>query len=210
MIGILVDLDGVLWFSEKLHKDAFIEVFKELTVDAHKLVNQTWVFGEPTYQYASRLLKIIGIEKQEQILQDFIVKKRYYADKTDFVPLNTRLIKTLSKMKKTNLKLALVSSSSNLNVSKFLAMSKTLTLFDFVVDSTMVVNPKPSPDCYNYAMHNLGLVPDKCLAIEDSEVGIQSARNANIKLVLKYPGESNENEFYVQLKSEFQKIENND
>ena len=26
MIGVLVDLDGVLWFSQKLHKDAFINV----------------------------------------------------------------------------------------------------------------------------------------------------------------------------------------
>lgn len=210
MIGVLVDLDGVLWFSEKLHKEAFIEVLKDLTIDAHELVNQTWEFGEPTHQYAVRLLKILGIEKQEQILQDFIVKKRFYANEVDFVPLNARLIEKLSKMKKNNVKLALVSSSSDLNVSKFLTLSKTRTLFDFKVDSTMVLNPKPSPDCYNYAMHKLKLAPDKCLAIEDSEVGIQSATNANIRVVLKYSGESKETEFYAQLESGVKKIQNND
>jgi len=210
MIGVLVDLDGVLWFSEKLHKDAFIKVFEELTVDARKLVNQTWEFGEPTHQYAVRLLKILGIEKQEQILQDFIVKKRFYANEPDFVPLNTRLIKKLSQMKKNNIKLALVSSSSNLNVGKFLTLSKTPNLFDFKVDSTMVVNPKPSPDCYNYAMHKLKLAPDKCLAIEDSEIGIQSATNANIKIVLKYSGETKEDEFYAKLESGVKKIQKND
>ena len=29
MNGILVDLDGVLWFSEKVHKESFIKVFQQ-------------------------------------------------------------------------------------------------------------------------------------------------------------------------------------
>jgi HAD superfamily hydrolase (TIGR01509 family) len=210
MTGILVDLDGVLWFSEKLHKNAFIKVFQELTADAQELVNQTWEFGEPTHQYTVKLLKLLGVEIQEQTVLDFIVKKRRYANEQDLVEINAKLINKLSQMKKDGVKLALVSSSSNLNVGKFLTLSQTPTLFDLSVDSTMVVNPKPSPDCYNYAMHKLKLAPDKCIAIEDSKFGIQSAINAKIKIVLKYPGENKEDEFYAQFETGFKKIQNDD
>jgi HAD superfamily hydrolase (TIGR01509 family) len=206
MIGVLVDLDGVLWFSQKLHKDAFIKAFKEFTGEAEELVNQTWEFGESTHQYARKLLSEIGIENQEVILKEFIAKKRMFAFQTDVIPLNTRLIETLTMLRSINLKIALVSSSSRLNVNKFISVSKTKDLFDCIVDSSMVLSPKPSPDCYNYAMAKLELVPNKCIAIEDSDIGMQSARNANIKIVLKFAGIAEDSKFYISLNSSILKI----
>ncbi len=39
---------------------------------------------------------------------------------------------------------------------------------------------KPAPDIYHYAMQAMGVHPDECLAFEDSENGLHSARDAGL------------------------------
>jgi HAD superfamily hydrolase (TIGR01509 family) len=210
MIGILVDLDGVLWFSEELHKSAFIKALSEFTDEAQEIVDKTWMFGEPTELYARKLLNVGGIKFQEHNLDRLVAKKRLFANQTDSVPLNTSLLSFLRRIKNGNVLISLVSSSSKSNVAKFLTISKSYDIFDCLVDLSSVTKPKPHPDCYEYAIRKLGLEPSKCLAIEDSDIGIQSAKAADIKVVLRYPGITSGEDFYITLNSEFLGISKND
>ena len=61
-----------------------------------------------------------------------------------------------------------------------------------IVDSSKPKNPKPSPDAYLYALLQLGLAAEDCIAIEDNEAGVASARNAGIRCVA-FPGENTAN-----------------
>jgi HAD superfamily hydrolase (TIGR01509 family) len=168
------------------------------------------MFGEPTELYARKLLNMGGIKFQEHILDSLVAKKRLFADKTDSVPLNTGLLRFLRQVKNGNVLISLVSSSSKSNVEKFLTISKSYDIFDCLVDFSSVAKPKPHPDCYEYAIRKLGLVPNKCLAIEDSDFGIQSAKAANIKVVLRYPGSTAGEDFYTTLNSGLLRIFKND
>jgi beta-phosphoglucomutase-like phosphatase (HAD superfamily) len=47
--------------------------------------------------------------------------------------------------------------------------------FDVVLGGDDVANGKPAPDIYRLAAQCLGLSPQKCIAIEDSPIGIASA-----------------------------------
>ena len=58
-----------------------------------------------------------------------------------------------------------------------------------IVDSFKLKNPKPPPHNYLYALLELGLATQDCIAIEDSEAGVASARNAGIRCVA-FPGEN--------------------
>jgi HAD superfamily hydrolase (TIGR01509 family) len=55
--------------------------------------------------------------------------------------------------------------------------------FDAVVAGDEVDRPKPAPDVYLRAAEHLGLTPGECVAVEDSPVGIESARAAGMRIV---------------------------
>ncbi len=48
----------------------------------------------------------------------------------------------------------------------------------------MVKNGKPAPDIYLFAAEKLGLKPEECMALEDSQNGIRSANAAGCKTVM--------------------------
>ena len=53
-------------------------------------------------------------------------------------------------------------------------------LFDIIVTADDVLRSKPAPDLYLLAMQRLSADPLRCLAYEDSEIGMASARDAGI------------------------------
>jgi HAD superfamily hydrolase (TIGR01509 family) len=57
-------------------------------------------------------------------------------------------------------------------------------LFDPIVTADDVVDSKPAPDLYLRAMAMLGVDPGQCVAYEDSEIGMASARAAGVGTVI--------------------------
>lgn len=55
--------------------------------------------------------------------------------------------------------------------------------FQAVVGADQVENPKPAPDVYQRAARKIGAAPEKCHAFEDTELGMESARNAGMAVV---------------------------
>lgn len=53
-------------------------------------------------------------------------------------------------------------------------------LFSHVISSESVRAGKPKPDVYLLAAQHLGLVPEQCIAVEDSAIGAQAARSAGM------------------------------
>lgn len=61
-------------------------------------------------------------------------------------------------------------------------------LFDHIVTADDVVNSKPAPDVYARAVALLGVDAAGCIAYEDSEIGMQSARDAGVGRVIDIRG----------------------
>ncbi len=59
----------------------------------------------------------------------------------------------------------------------------TLGSFDAVVCGDDVDRPKPDPQPYALAASTLGVEPDCCVAIEDSPIGVLSARSAGCAVI---------------------------
>jgi HAD superfamily hydrolase (TIGR01509 family) len=53
-----------------------------------------------------------------------------------------------------------------------------------VVCGEDVAKKKPDPEAYHLAMQKMGVPPDICLAIEDSDNGLMSARQAGLEVVV--------------------------
>ena len=89
-----------------------------------------------------------------------------------------------------NVHLAFVTSTSNANVDAiFMALNGQLNRndFNFIGHDKMVSKPKPDSEIYLKALSNLKLNAKDCIAIEDTEVSMRSAINANIKCIA-FPG----------------------
>lgn len=76
--------------------------------------------------------------------------------------------------------LAVASSSPRSRVDVTLRVLGLAELFDVTVAGDEVAAAKPSPDVYLAAAARLGVPASRCLAIEDSPVGVESARAAGM------------------------------
>ena len=67
--------------------------------------------------------------------------------------------------------------------SKVLASIELADCFDAIISGYDVPHNKPAPDIYLLAAERLGLRPDECLAVEDSQVGVRSAVSAGMRCI---------------------------
>src|SRR3970282_2397232 len=70
-----------------------------------------------------------------------------------------------------------------------------MSLFDAVVTCDIVKDKKPSPVVYQFAIAELGLTPETCIAIEDSTNGNKAARAAGLKTVITTHAFTIDNDF---------------
>ncbi len=59
-----------------------------------------------------------------------------------------------------------------------------LQYFDFVLTASDFARVKPHPDPYLTALERAGAAPHECIAIEDSERGLQAATHAGIRCIV--------------------------
>jgi beta-phosphoglucomutase len=79
--------------------------------------------------------------------------------------------------------LAVASSAMAKNVDFVVDTLKLRPYFASIVTGDDVSHPKPEPEIYLKAAEKLRLAPLKCVAFEDSFVGIESAHRAGMKCV---------------------------
>ena len=92
--------------------------------------------------------------------------------------------------KKKKIKLAFVSSTSTNNINAILYSLRNLINkkdFSFVGNSKLVKKFKPNPAIYLLALKKLKLKANDCLAIEDTQESLNSAKRAKIKCII-FPG----------------------
>ncbi len=89
----------------------------------------------------------------------------------------------VKKLKARGYKVALASSASRRTVDNVLSALRLNNVFYLVVSANDVKMNKPAPDIYIEAARRLNLSPDECVAVEDSETGVASAKSAGLKCI---------------------------
>ena len=94
---------------------------------------------------------------------------------------------------KKKIKLAFVSSTSLNNINAILySLRNSINKrdFNFIGNAKLVKKFKPNPEIYLLALKKLKLKANDCLAIEDTQESLNSARRAKIKCII-LPGKFN-------------------
>ena len=115
--------------------------------------------------------------------------EQYAEDIDEFVltQLSDQGVRSIKGVKKVLQKLSVkkcIASNCSRKILRILLSSSTLDVYfnGNVFSADMVENPKPSPELFLYAASAMGISPNECLVIEDSEVGVQAACAAGIKV----------------------------
>jgi mannitol-1-/sugar-/sorbitol-6-/2-deoxyglucose-6-phosphatase len=93
------------------------------------------------------------------------------------------LYEILGEIHKSNLKVAIASSSPRKLIESVVIKLELSDYFESIYSGFDVPHGKPDPAVYLAAADGLGVTPTNCVAIEDSLAGIQSAKGAGIRVI---------------------------
>ena len=176
--AILIDFDNTIIGSEKYNHAIFLEEMsklagRQLTMeDSKHFAGHTW---KGIFQILSE--KFISNMAPEDIRKVFVDAKTEYF-RSNSAPVAWGLDQILAL----DIKKGIVTGSSRPEVDMF-AHLMDLSKFDLIASDELYDRGKPAPDGYLYAIEKFGVEPSDCICIEDSVIGIQSAKAAGCKTV---------------------------
>ncbi len=180
--GILFDMDGVIVDTLNYHIEA-ARIFAEkhgYDISADEIKNK--YFGRRNQDWMPELLG--GNLTSEQIQELIDEKELYFRElyEADLKPLDG-LMDLLEELKNHNVPMVVASSAPGENVRFIVDKLNANHYFKALLDDSYVTKGKPEPDIYIKAAKAIGMPPDKCIVIEDSEAGILSGKRARSKVI---------------------------
>ncbi len=175
--GIIFDLDGVICSTDEYHYLAWKALADRLGIPFDRERNNL-------LRGVSRMASLeIVLEKSEQTYTDeekaaFAEEKntayRELLGRMSPADLSDDVKITLEALRKTDLKLAIGSSSKN--TPFILERIGLRNFFNAVADGNCITHSKPYPEVFLKAAGMIGLQPTDCLVVEDAHAGVEAAR----------------------------------
>jgi HAD superfamily hydrolase (TIGR01509 family) len=175
--AVLLDMDGTLLDTEKVYFDSLLAALNAcgFTDDVVPLCHA--MIGLPGPECEMMLIKRYG--------EDFPLAEinRSFAANRDEIfraglPLKGGAVELLDALRNAEWPMAIVTSSSRRSADEHLALAGIRARFDTILTRDDVINCKPSPDLYLLAASRLGVTPQACVAVEDSNHGVTAAHSA--------------------------------
>lgn len=181
--GVISDMDGVI-------------------LDTEKLYVRFWCEAANFYGYPMERSHALSIRSMARPLAIERLKS-YFGEDFDYYAVHSKRIELMDKyieengieakpgaelllayLKENGYRVALATATGFERTKKYLGQLGLYKYFDEIVCAAMVEHGKPEPDIYLYAAEKLGLRPQECIALEDSQNGIKSASSAGCKTVM--------------------------
>lgn len=87
---------------------------------------------------------------------------------------------TIDALRETALPLAITSSAVRSSIEEILTRLGLRDAFGLIVDGSEVIHGKPDPEAYLVTARKLGVFPEECVVLEDSNVGVIAAKRAGM------------------------------
>jgi len=175
--AIAFDMDGVLINSQPLHYEIDMMVLKECGFLA-TLDTVTPYTGLSNPDRWPKYKESLGLGKSVDrliFLQEMFMAEIFNA--ANLTPIEG-VQALLQYLKEKNIPCAVASSSSHELIDLVLTKCQIKQYFTHIISGEDVLNGKPAPDIYIKTAKAFDILPQNCIAIEDSKMGILSAKNA--------------------------------
>ncbi len=177
----LFDLDGVLIDSSEIHAGSWVQVFRPYGIELppERLHRQE---GRRSLDIAYGIIEDFGLKITRSALDELIERKREIYRRSAPRGLRTDATAALEILGTAGWILGLVTGSVRKNVETALHGDE-LDVFDVVITAESYSRSKPDPEPYLTACREIGVVPARCVVIENAPLGIASACAAGMRVV---------------------------
>jgi HAD superfamily hydrolase (TIGR01509 family) len=178
--AVVFDLDGVIVDSEHVWDEVRQELAAERGGRWHDLASRD-MMGMSSREWSRYMHDVIGLEEPPEEINAEVVRrlKAVYRENLPLIPGAVEAVKRLAA----RWPLGLASSSNREVIDLVLEASGLAGHFSATVSSEEVAQGKPAPDVYLETARRLGVEPERCAAVEDSENGIRSAKAARMRTI---------------------------
>lgn len=181
--AVVFDMDGVIFDSEKLVVDCWVE-----TADKYGIVG--------VKEACKECLGLNRVATKEKFLERYGENFPYDVYKQEMSDLYHKraregallmkpgVVELLQYLKKNKVKIALASSTREAVVKWELTDAGIIDYFDVIVCGDMVSRSKPDPEIFLKACELLRVKPEMAFAIEDSYNGIRAAHAGGLRPIM--------------------------
>lgn len=180
--GILFDLDGTLIDSEEMHYESWKQALRDFGYDPDSIGEAVPYQGNFRKMYTEIAAKLhLSEDMFEQIYEHKV--EITLAQPATILSLLDGVISFLELLKEQGIPMGIVTNSEQAYVDHVLDGYEFRQYFDQIVHADHVVAPKPASDGYIYGASLLNIEPQHLLAFENTDVGIQAAKGAGLKVI---------------------------
>ncbi|MFC1546570.1 HAD family hydrolase [bacterium] len=176
----IFDMDGVIVDTVPIHFKSWQKMFSgygiEFTFEDYKQK----VDGIPRIDGTRAILTNLSPDEIEQAA---LKKQGFFLEylKSEPIPVFDSTVAFIKTLRSNGVKTAIISSSKNCPF--ILEKTNLFSLFDAVVSGNDITKGKPDPQIFLIAAEKLNIHPENCIVIEDAVLGVEAARNANMKCI---------------------------
>ncbi len=193
--AIIFDMDGTLANTEEIHRLAFNAAFEEFSlpinwsVDIYTELLSVSGGKERIFRFLNdseiqidknlREFAICVHQRKSEIYREMLVEGK--------LQLRNGVKRLINEAHRKKIRMGIATSSSKANVETLLLTTlgdKSPVYFESIVCCDLIGDQKPSPAVYQYALAELGVAPENCVAIEDTCNGNEAAKAAGLKTVI--------------------------
>jgi beta-phosphoglucomutase len=200
--AVLFDFNGVIINDERIHLQLIDEILIEENLQPQKASERQASLGRRDRACFQELLNNRGRVVTDEYLTQLLNRKaQAYVqelEKLEKLPVYSGVedliyqvrSRSVSPGDSRNLQIGLVSGAIRQEIKLVLERAHLAEYFTVIVAGDDITTSKPQPDGYLLAVErfnekdpDLHLQPQECLAIEDTPVGIQAAKQAQMQVV---------------------------
>lgn len=188
--GIIFDMDGVLINSEPFHYQVWKEALKKRGINLDYEIYKPCI-GSTVQVLMQILHEHYGVdEKDDSLSLEVKNLKQEMIEKQGYPPLIPYVKDMLERFHEAGYHMAVASSSPQEYIENVTSYWGISPYFQVLVSGEHVEHPKPAPDIFLKTADILGLLPEECLVIEDSENGCRAAKAAGMTCMAYYNPDS--------------------
>jgi HAD superfamily hydrolase (TIGR01509 family) len=180
---VIFDMDGLMFDTEKVSFQSFIKSCEFYG----------YALDEITFRrtIGVNLIRVKEIYQQrfgKEFPFDMVLAKKlefatqYMED--NGVPIKEGLYELLDFLAKNKIKKAVATSSNRKTAMHLLALANVLKSFDYALYGDELKKSKPEPDIFLAVAKRMNCLPENCIVLEDSPLGVLAGSRAGMKVIM--------------------------
>jgi HAD superfamily hydrolase (TIGR01509 family) len=176
-------MDGLLLDTERVALETYLDTASALGIDAATPALYATFIGRSWQATRVLLEEALGPRNSERMLSRW--PERFEARvESGSIPRKPGVEDLLDLIGRRGTPIALATSTARHLTLRQLGAAGLLDRFGAMATGDEVVNGKPAPDIYLLAARRLGVDPASCVALEDSEPGVEAASRAGMRVIM--------------------------